>query len=90
MLAAYLYMGPCFMAYNGIYRKFPASIIELLKGDDTTSTPANTMPTTLFCLSSALMKLGRDTKLPENGKVYRGMGAMHLPSQFWVPRRKPE
>jgi hypothetical protein len=90
VLGAYLYTGPCFMAYNGIYRKFPVSITELLKGDDETSTPANTMPTTLFCLSSALIKLGRHTKLPENGKVYRGMGAMHLPQQFWVPRGNPE
>jgi hypothetical protein len=77
------------MAYNGIYRKFPASMMELLKGDDAT-TPDNTMATTLFCLSSALMKLGRHTKLPEDCKVYRGMGAIHLPSQFWVPTGNPE
>ena len=88
VLAAYLYTGPCFMAYNGIYRKFPASIMELLKGNDATSTPDNTMATTLFCLSSALLKLGRHTKLPEDCKVYRGMGAIHLPSQFGCPRGK--
>ena len=89
VLAAYLYTGPCFMPYNGVYRKFPKSIVELLKGDEGSSTPDNTLATTLFCISSALMKLGRKAALPPNGKVYRGMGGMHLPSQFWVPTGKP-
>jgi hypothetical protein len=47
------------------------------------------MATTLFCITSALMKLGRHTQLPDNGKVYRGMGAMHLPPQFWVAQGDP-
>jgi hypothetical protein len=87
LLGVYLYTGPCFVAYNGIYRKFPQTIMDLLEGEGDTA--RNTMATTLFCISSALMKLGRHTKLPENGKVYRGLGAMHLPHQFWVARGNP-
>jgi hypothetical protein len=90
VLGAYLYTGPCFMAYNGIYRQLPQKIMDLLKGDDATNTGNNTLATTLFCISSALVKLSRCTELPKNGgKVYRGLGTMHLPPQFWVPTGKP-
>ncbi len=48
---------------NGICRKFPESIVELLKGDGTAGD--NTLCTTLFCISSALKKLSQTTPLPE-------------------------
>ena len=87
VLAAYLYTGPNFVPYNAIYRKFPPEIVTLLEGD--AENPANTMSTTLFCISSALVKLGRNTELPEDRKVYRGLGKMLLPQQFWVEHGTP-
>jgi hypothetical protein len=81
VLALYLYTGPEFVPMNGILRNFPQNIIEMLNG--------NTMCTTLFCISSALKKIGRGTELPSNGKVFRGLGKMLLPSQFWVPHDTP-
>ena len=87
VLASYLYTGPGFAAYNSIYRKHPEKMVELLKGDAASSD--NTMSTTLFCISSALLKLSRHTKLPEDGKLYRGLGNMLLPYQFWVAHDTP-
>jgi hypothetical protein len=89
MLAAYLYTGPCFMPYNGVYRQYPPSIVQLLKGDVATGTPDNTLSTTLYCISSSLIKISRKTELPTGGKVYRGLGSMALPSKFWVPTGNP-
>ncbi len=89
VLAAYLYTGPCFMPYNGVYRKYPPSIVDLLKGDNATGTPNNTLSTTLYCISSSLIKISRKTELPTGGKVYRGFGSMTLPSNFWVPTGNP-
>ena len=87
VLGAYLYTGPCFMPYNGIYRKFPPSIVKLLQGDD--NFPQNTLSTTLFCISSALKKLASHTEIPKSGIVYRGLGSMLLPSSFWVDHGEP-
>jgi hypothetical protein len=81
VLALYLYTGPEFVLMNGILRNFPQRILDLLLG--------NTMCTTLFCISSALKKIGRGTELPRSGKVYRGLGKMLLPSQFWVQHDTP-
>jgi hypothetical protein len=80
-LALYLYTGPEYFPMNGILRGFPANIKKLLAG--------NTMCTTLFCISSALKKVGQASELPRSGKVYRGLGRLLLPSQFWVPHGKP-
>ncbi len=66
---------------NGILRGFPDYIKKLLAG--------NTMCTTLFCISSALKKVGKASELPRSGKVYRGLGRLLLPSQFWVPHGNP-
>ncbi len=88
VLAAYLYTGPCYLPYNGVYRKYPPSIVDLLKGN-ATGTPNNTLSTTLYCISSSLIKISRKTELPIGGKVYRGFGSMTLPSKFWVPTGNP-
>ena len=88
MLAAYLYTGPCYLPFNSVYRNYPPSMVELLKGESGQS--KTTLSTVLFCISSALVKLGRHTELPENGKVYRGLGKMLLPSQFWVEHQDLE
>jgi hypothetical protein len=87
VLAAFLYTGPNFVPYNSIYRSFPPHMVKLLEGDS--NTPRNTMSTTLFCISSALVKLGRHTELPESRKVFRGLGSMLLPQQFWVEHGIP-
>ena len=91
VLATYLYTGPGFAPYNSVYRKFPLNIYNLLGGDGRSgkNMKRNTLSTTLFCISSALVKLGRYTELPENRKVYRGLGSMLLPSQFWVEHGTP-
>ena len=87
VLALYLYTGPEFVPMNGICRNFPQNILTLLLGEGTT--PRNTLCTTLFCITSGIKKLGRHTDLPEDRKVYRGLGRMLLPSQFWVPYGSP-
>jgi len=87
VLAIHMYTGPSFMVMNSICRRFPQSIVDLLQGDQNMS--ANTLPTTLFCVSSGLMKLGRHTDIPDDGFVYRGLGKMLLPQQFWVPHGNP-
>jgi hypothetical protein len=64
VLGAHIYTGANFVPLNGICRSFPPSVLELLKGDDTT--PDNKMCTTLFCISSCLKKLSQNTELPES------------------------
>jgi hypothetical protein len=85
-LALYSYTGPEFVPMNAILRSFPKHILELLKGDHHQD---NKLCTTLFCISSGLKKLARSTDLPPNSTVYRGLGKMQLPAQFWVPRGTP-
>ena len=92
MLAMHIYTGPEFVLMNSICRTgdFPQRVIEFarLKGNNVPS-EVNTLCTTLFCMSSGLKKLARHTDLPENRMVYRGLGKMRLPSEFWVPRGTP-
>jgi hypothetical protein len=64
ILAGHIYTGANFVPLNGICRSFPRSILDLLKGDDTT--PDNRMCTTLFCISSCLKKLAQATELPDS------------------------
>ena len=87
VLAAYLYTGPGFAAYNSVYRKHPPQLVKVLQGDAAWSD--NTMSTTLFCISSALLKLSRHTPIPNDCKLYRGLGEMLLPLQFWVEHGEP-
>ena len=44
----------------------------------------NRYTTTLHCINSAIIKLG---KLTEATKVYRGVAGMALPKQFWEPNQ---
>ena len=80
-LCVYLYTGPEFMAMNAICRSFPLELMAMLAG--------NTLSTTLFCIASALKKLARFTELPAGGRVYRGLGRMLLPREFWVAHGEP-
>jgi hypothetical protein len=91
VLALHLYTGPEFVLINGICRshcgKDWKTICTLLEGGGTR--PDNRLCTTLFCISSALKKLSQTTPLPDSRKVYRGLGKMQLPTQFWVPHGDP-
>ena len=88
VFATYLYTGPEFIPMNSICRNHPANIVKLLEGEDQ-GREANRLCTTLFCVSSALKKLGRSTEVPESRTVYRGLGAMRLPAEFWTPSGDP-
>ena len=77
------------MPINAICRNFPQAMLQVLQGAGGTE-QRNTLATLLFCISSGIKKLGQFARLPANGKVYRGLGTMLLPSQFWVPHGTPE
>jgi hypothetical protein len=77
------------MPINAICRNFPPTMLQVLEGAGGTE-QRNTLATLLFCISSGIKKLGQFARLPANHKVYRGLGAMLLPSQFWVPHGTPE
>jgi len=49
--------------------------VQLLKG--------NRYETTIFTLVSAVVKLSKVTSIPEDRKLFRGLGGMVLPDQFW-------
>ena len=87
LLATYLYTGPGFIPMNSICRNYPEKMIKLLEGED--GGEANRLCTTIFCVSSALKKLGRSTEVPASRTVYRGIGKMKLPGQFWTPSGDP-
>ncbi len=84
----FLFSGPEFVPINAICRDAPETILDVLKGDVTIS-QRNTLVTLLFCIASAIKKLGKRTALPSSAKVYRGLGKMLLPKQFWEPHGKP-
>ena len=88
ILAMHLYTGPEFIPMNSICRNHPQNIMDLLKGDGP-RLESNRLCTTLFCVSSGLKKLGRSTEVPENRTVYRGLGHMRLPSEFWTASGAP-
>ena len=82
VLALHIYTGPGFVPINAICRNFcRQNSLAILHG--------NTLITTLFCVSSGIKKLGQHTLLPANRRVFRGLGTMVLPQQFWVPHSTP-
>ncbi len=87
VLTLVAYTGPSFVIFNAIFRGFPQRTLDLLEGD--AASGPNRMPTTLFCTISGLVKVSRCTEIPAGGKVYRGLGRMLLPQNFWVPRGAP-
>ena len=57
------------MHYNAVLRKFPAGVLEEMKG--------NKYVTTVHCINSAILKLSRVT--PMNPRfVYRGSSKMQV------------
>jgi hypothetical protein len=88
VLALHIYTGPEFVPINALCRNFcKQNSLTILRGDGLT--PRNTLSTTLFCISSGIKKLGQHTHLPANRKVYRGLGSMVLPQQFWIAHGTP-
>ena len=76
VLGAHIYTGANFVPLNAICRSFPPGILELLRGEGTT-TGDNRMCTTLFCISSALKKLSQATELPESRSVGQPRSRAH-------------
>jgi hypothetical protein len=66
--------------YNAVLRCFPPADVECLQD--------NKYETTIFTLASAVTKLSRVTTVPKDRRLWRGLGGMILPEQFW--RNFPE
>ena len=74
-----LYTGPMFNLYNAKLRKYPLELYNMIQG--------NEYETTIFCIISGILKLSRRTEIPSNRRVYRGLGGMILPEQFWIAEK---
>ena len=63
-----------YVLYNAVLRKHPNDIFLSLED--------NRYETTIFCITSGIVKLSRLSKIPSNRRLYRGLGGMILPDQF--------
>ena len=70
-----LYTGPMFMLYNASLRCFPDKDVEALEG--------NKFETTIFTVASGITKLSKVSDIPPDRLLFRGLGGMILPEQFW-------
>jgi hypothetical protein len=70
-----LYTGPMFVLYNASLRGFPLADVEALEG--------NKFETTIFTIASGITKLSKVSGIPHNRLLFRGLGGMILPEQFW-------
>ena len=77
VIALRLYTGPMYIWYNAVLRgnDFPAGMRASLEG--------NRYETTIFCIISGIIKLSKLTEVPEDRRVYRGLGGVLLPDEFW-------
>jgi NLR family CARD domain-containing protein 3 len=75
VVAVRLYTGPMYLWYNAALRGFPADLHAKLEG--------NRYETTVFCITSGIVKLARLTEVPADRRLYRGLGGMVLPDAFW-------
>jgi hypothetical protein len=80
VIALRLYTGPMFVLYNTVLRGFPERDIELLKD---TEGKENRYETTIFTIASGITKLSKVSNIPKDRRLYRGLGGMILPRQFW-------
>ena len=69
-----LYSGPMYVHYNAVLRNHPHDICLSLDG--------NKYETTIFCITSGIVKLSRFSVIPPNRRLFRGLGGMILPEQF--------
>ena len=79
VIALRLYTGPMFNLYNAKLRGHPPELYRALEG--------NEYETTIFCIISGIIKLSKRTEIPKNRRIYRGLGGMILPEQFWTTDR---
>jgi hypothetical protein len=70
-----LYTGPMFALYNASLRGFPPELVQSLRG--------NKYETTIFVIASGVTKLSKISAIPPDRRLYRGLGGMVLPRQFW-------
>ena len=70
-----IYTGPMYILYNAILRKHPPELMQKLIG--------NRYETTIFCIISGISKLSQATSIPHDRRVYRGLGGMIVPDEFW-------
>jgi hypothetical protein len=70
-----LYTGPMFVLYNASLRGFPLADVEALD--------SNKFETTIFTIASGITKLSKVSGIPHNRLLFRGLGGMILPEQFW-------
>ena len=70
-----LYTGPMYMLYNTVLRQFPQYVLEKLSN--------NKYETTIFCIISGISKLSKASKIPQDRRVFRGLGGMLVPDEFW-------
>ena len=75
-----LYTGPMFVLYNAVLRGFPEWDVKCLRDQ---AGKENRYETTIFAVASGITKLSKVTKVPPNLRLYRGLGGMVLPKQFW-------
>ena len=79
IMAARLYTGPMYMLYNAALRKAPRLVYEKLQG--------NSYETTIFCIISCITKLAKKSEIPPQRLLYRGLGGMTLPMDFWTTNK---
>uniref|UniRef100_A0A7S0M388 NAD(P)(+)--arginine ADP-ribosyltransferase n=1 Tax=Cryptomonas curvata TaxID=233186 RepID=A0A7S0M388_9CRYP len=78
IVALVLYTGPMFMVYNAILRRTPVALFEKFQ------VVGNFFSTTIHVLQSAVVKIARNTKIPSNLVLYRGL-SLNFPPQFHKP-----
>jgi hypothetical protein len=80
VIALRLYTGPMFVLYNAVLRGFPEKDVECLMDKDGKE---NRYETTIFAIASGITKLSKVSDVPHDRRLYRGLGGMILPRQFW-------
>ena len=82
VVALRLYTGPMFVLYNAVLRGFPEWDVRCLLDKDG---KPNRYETTIFAVASGITKISKVTQLPPGRRLWRGLGGMILPKQFWEP-----
>ena len=76
--------GPMFQKYNSVLRGIKAEPESRMAISLKKLTRGNTYTTTLHCINSIIVKLGKLTKAQ---KVYRGISGGVLPDEFWTKNK---
>ena len=80
-ITARLYTGPMFIKYNAVLRGLNTTV-PFLRDQLTRLCCENTYTTSIHCINSIVIKLG---KLTLATKVFRGISGRVLPASFWQP-----